>query len=167
MLVKPHQHQPHVWSMPSFYTPLSFLNWAGVRSGVLISLNLTWSSVLETSVSFSRWGQWSCSCGPLADDASFAGGLGILTPWWLWSPHSILSMIIFASFFISHIISITNASIPKMANSMMPHMADAQKLNWCSWMAAVGWVLMRTMGSTNQVPSKPHYIPLGLIRFES
>ena len=101
-------------------------NWAGVRSDGLISLHLTSPFVIvEALLSLS-----SHDFSP--DDVGFSSLMDLITS-------SILSMIIFPIFLISHIITSTNASTPKMANSMMPPMADDQKLmlmNGCSGMVS-------------------------------
>ena len=110
-------------------TPM-FSNWAGVGPDGLISLHLTSPlAIVEALLSLS-----SHDFSP--DDVGFSSLMDLITS-------SILSMIIFPIFLISHIITSTNASTnasnPKMANSMMPPMADDQKLmlmNGCSGMVS-------------------------------
>ena len=81
-------------------------NWAGVRSGLLIL------SGAETA-----------DAADAADDATAADGVGLSSLMALIISF-VLSMIICHWFFISHIITSTDAKIPKMINSMKL-MADA------------------------------------------
>ena len=101
-------------------------NWAGVSSDGLISLHLTSPFVIVEALLSLSLHDFS------PDDVGFSSLMDLITS-------SILSMIIFPIFLISHIITSTNASTPKMANSMMPPMADDQKLmlmNGCSGMVS-------------------------------
>ena len=81
-------------------------NWAGVRSGLLILP-----------------GAETADAADAADDATAADGVGLSSLMALIISF-VLSMIICHWFFISHIITSTDAKIPKMINSMKL-MADA------------------------------------------